>query len=43
MLPGVWSAPSLRTIRVEATTWAKPGSRFTKDFEEAVAYLAPGL
>ncbi|MEZ6004999.1 MAG: transposase family protein [Planctomycetota bacterium] len=29
-----------RTIRVEQLPWAKPGSRFTKDFEETVAYLA---
>ena len=27
-------------VRVEAVPWARPGSRFTRDFEDVVAYLA---
>ena len=29
-----------RGVRVEAVPWARPGSRFTPDFEDVVAYLA---
>jgi transposase len=27
-------------VRVEAVPWARPGSRFTREFEDVVAYLA---
>ena len=27
-------------VRVEAVPWARPGSRFTRDFEDVVAFLA---
>jgi transposase len=27
-------------VRVEAVPWARPGSRFTRDFEDVIAYLA---
>ena len=27
-------------VRVEAVPWARPGSRFTRDFEDVVAWLA---
>jgi transposase len=27
-------------VRLEAVAWARPGSRFTRDFEDVIAYLA---
>jgi transposase len=29
-----------RRVRTEAVPWARPGARFTRDFEDVVAYLA---
>ncbi len=38
-LARIW-CPSCEQVRVENVSWARPGARFTRDFDDVVAWLA---
>jgi transposase len=36
------ACPACGRVRTETVPWARPGARFTRDFEDVVVYLAQG-